>query len=345
MKKNISLEDITFGIENETNRPTEITGRIGRYHDGRTCTQSPAFERRKWKAERDSSISVRNAGFTGCEYVSPVMKGEKGLKNLKKMFEWFAESGHKVNNSCGLHMTFGIESICGTTDPKEIAPFLATLGKYAMNLQDGLYAQTGSRRDAFHYASRFVSGDDNTQCWTTKAIIELAQKENPTCHDISRLGHQSARHKVINFTKVGYGTTSRSVFEFRWGAATCNWKKVLLHVATCLFLIRLAWKNRHHAKDRVGFRMDKRIHRDAPNMGVKTFKDILTKWKMSKCGHGLLEESPTLKENWNDLVDVGFRMAEQYDQKFTGLNPSDQRQAQANRIGNQPVTPPPLPQS
>ena len=332
MDKIIPLEKIGFGVENETNRPTGIEGRIGAYHRGVACRQSPSFNRKKWKAERDNSIRVSQSGFTQCEYVSPILRGEKGLQNVKKMFEWISESGHRVNNSCGLHMTFGVQDICGTEDPKEIAPFLATLGKYAINMQDGLYAQTGARRDCHGYASRFNSSLEYS-CSTTREIKKLLSLEAPTASDIQSLGWRCERHKAINFNKVGYGTTSSSVFEFRWGAGTTNYRKVLLHLASCMFLIRLAWKNRHHSNDRVGLRRDKRIHRDATTSGVKTFKDLLTKWKMSKCGHGLLDESETLREHWNEMVDLGFRMATKYDERFSAMTTSGRDSARYNQVG------------
>jgi len=51
-----------------------------------------------------------------CEFVSPILKGADGLINLRDFVAWVNEIGATVDESCGLHITVGVESIIGTTD-------------------------------------------------------------------------------------------------------------------------------------------------------------------------------------------------------------------------------------
>jgi hypothetical protein len=56
----------------------------------------------KWKIVSDSSISGTNT----FELVSPVLQGEAGLAELKKVCEVLTTLGAKINKTCGLHIHF-----------------------------------------------------------------------------------------------------------------------------------------------------------------------------------------------------------------------------------------------
>ncbi len=56
----------------------------------------------KWKIISDSSITGENS----FELVSPVLQGEAGLAELKKVSEVLTRLGAKINKTCGLHIHF-----------------------------------------------------------------------------------------------------------------------------------------------------------------------------------------------------------------------------------------------
>jgi hypothetical protein len=58
-----------------------------------------------WKITTDGSIS----GESSFEIVSPILQGESGLEDLKKVAEALKELNAKVNKTCGLHIHFSAE--------------------------------------------------------------------------------------------------------------------------------------------------------------------------------------------------------------------------------------------
>jgi len=63
-----------------------------------------------WASERDGSLT-NTAGRGMChEVISPVMEGEAGLRTVGKVMTALSRAGAKVNSTCGLHTTFGIEN-------------------------------------------------------------------------------------------------------------------------------------------------------------------------------------------------------------------------------------------
>jgi hypothetical protein len=56
-----------------------------------------------WTIKKDSSISVNRYGQTPFEIVSPVLMGQDGLKQLKKVTDVLSEKCD-VNKSCGVHV-------------------------------------------------------------------------------------------------------------------------------------------------------------------------------------------------------------------------------------------------
>lgn len=53
---------------------------------------------------------------TPCGFVSPILHGDEGIPCLLRFVEWTHAIGATVNDSCGCHITVGIESVIGTND-------------------------------------------------------------------------------------------------------------------------------------------------------------------------------------------------------------------------------------
>jgi hypothetical protein len=60
-----------------------------------------------WKVEYDSSVRSHDPHYEGVEIVSPILRGEQGLKDLVAAVDWLREAGTKVGPDCGLHVHCG----------------------------------------------------------------------------------------------------------------------------------------------------------------------------------------------------------------------------------------------
>jgi Putative amidoligase enzyme len=66
------------------------------------------YTRTFWKIVTDGSIETGGQrGRVGFEVVSPVLSGEEGLAQVRKVMDAIASTGATVNKSCGLHVHIG----------------------------------------------------------------------------------------------------------------------------------------------------------------------------------------------------------------------------------------------
>jgi hypothetical protein len=79
------------------------------YH-GRTCQccgrRVSGFT--KWKVERDGSVSV---GSYGGEVITPILRGEEGLEQLRAVMRALREAGATVDRSCGMHVHVSVQDL------------------------------------------------------------------------------------------------------------------------------------------------------------------------------------------------------------------------------------------
>jgi hypothetical protein len=99
---NRKASEIGFGIEIECNIPTAHHAEfpVGGYHRG---TPVNVDGLRNWNTQADGSV-VASGDYYPAEIVSPILKGEDGLRQVVAMLDYLAEIGAKVNPSCGLHV-------------------------------------------------------------------------------------------------------------------------------------------------------------------------------------------------------------------------------------------------
>ena len=58
-----------------------------------------------WKVTTDSSVTSYNTGtYVGLELVSPILKGDKGLDDLRTALTVLSNIGARVDSTCGLHV-------------------------------------------------------------------------------------------------------------------------------------------------------------------------------------------------------------------------------------------------
>ena len=150
-----------------------------------------------WKLVTDSSLT----GNQSFELVSPILHGEKGLKDLEKVC-WVLELCNvKVDNSCGLHIHM------------DAADFTINTWK---NLALG-YKRLEKVIDAFMPSSR----RNNRFCQGFEAITEQNIKNAVTICDLRRAFGNDRYHKVNLEAYARHRTV-----EFRQHGGTTNFVKM-----------------------------------------------------------------------------------------------------------------------
>ena len=202
MDTGTNASNLTFGVEFETVIPFAAI-LVGRYHNGLEVDSMPG-----WKVEHDSSIQCP-AGYESAEFVSPVLKGADGLREVIKMIEYIKSIGGKVNPSCGFHVHVGWGE---DTDGQTTAKLVKLVSYY----EKGLYAATGTK-----------SRENGSYCKSVRGSNEMCRKY--------RDGHPGGsnyfnRYSVLNLTNL----SQRPAVEFRLFSATLNPTKAIGFICMAL---------------------------------------------------------------------------------------------------------------
>jgi hypothetical protein len=194
----VNVNEMTFGIEIETTVPYG-TVQVGGHGHGRQVPWLPAG----WLADRDPSIHADVAGHEACEFVSPVLKGKEGIKQMIAAIREIIAKGGKVNASCGLHIHVGFD--------KRNAVALRKLVAMVANFEKAIYAQTGTK----------------------------ARENGRWCSGLSRYGSldRAMQHRTATRYYIVNTITDKPTVEFRPFAATLNVTKILGHVLTVIGMV------------------------------------------------------------------------------------------------------------
>jgi hypothetical protein len=232
---------IRFGIELETKIPIISGVRVGGYHNGLPVTgaldltgaqlAAPKFGSAPWRADRDGSI-VCQPDELPCEFVSPILYGAEGVEHLCRFVEWLNAIGAKVDASCGVHITIGIESVIGSTNAEKVREFVRKLAHIAQWHARSLYGQTGTGRHLNRY-SHTLAADVAKHMRAIIATSSVVDKERAAV---------ACGRGMVNFQKIfrsnadGYA----GAIEFRVFAGTVSLNKILHHLASVIGLCRRA---------------------------------------------------------------------------------------------------------
>lgn len=234
---------IQWGIELETRIPQSSGVMVGGYHNGLSVNvgldprtmlpiNAPKFNNAAWKAERDGSIRC-DAGQLPCEFVSPILQGAEGVEHLMRFVAWMNAIGASVNDSCGCHITVGIESIIGSSDTKAVSEFIRKLAHIARWHARSLYGQTGAGRHTNHYSHPLY---EETGAKMRKIVTCEEERVKAECAEQCGRG-------MVNFRKAFKRDRDGrfiGVVEFRVFAGTTNMEKIMHHLASVLGLCRRA---------------------------------------------------------------------------------------------------------
>lgn len=205
----MNASDLTFGIELETTIPAGAV-RVGGYHSGNPVPGLPSG----WEAKYDASIQA-TPGRSGCEFVSPVLKGAEGVRQVIEVIAQLNEMGAKVNASTGLHVHVGWVGDSAA---------LARLVTLVANFEKAIFAATGTKnRERGHWCGSLRRhGDRNRAAEASRRV----------------------RYHVLNLNNLATGR--RQTVEFRAFSGTLNITKVLGYVRMCLGLVERALKTQRN---------------------------------------------------------------------------------------------------
>ena len=206
----MNANDLTFGIEIETIAPDSAVRndglRIGGYRRGIQVPYLPEG----WKAEADGSINNGHGGHK-CEIVSPVLRGEEGIRQVIEVVRTLEAKGHRVNASCGVHIHIGWKR-----EWPSIA--LARLVTIAAYVERGLYAITGTK-----------SRERGTWC----GGVRKYGNDKDAKPNLDR-----NRYHALNLTNLARG--AKDTVEFRVFSGSLNPTKLVGWVQVCLGLVHRA---------------------------------------------------------------------------------------------------------
>lgn len=230
--RDITLDDITFGIEIETvelsrrnlaHAIQSVTG--GEVRQGyRVVTP----DGREWKAVSDGSLRSRN-GYSG-EVVSPIMR-YSDLEQVQEIIRAIRRAGAKVNESCGIHIHVGADAF--GFGSKNAAKTLKNLINIC-HARDEWIAKalgiTSRRRNnwCLPVSSDLVEKVKSDRRPTLERLnVHWYGRENvrPTHYD-------SSRYHGLNLHNVWY----RGTVEYRWFEATLHAGEIKAYVQFAMLL-------------------------------------------------------------------------------------------------------------
>ena len=199
--------ELTFGVEIEILNTIDRSAIATALQAEGISAASESYNHRTttwWKVITDASC--------GLEVVSPILSGEQGLNELKKVCEVLTRVGCEVDKSCGIHVHIGADAL-GVGRVKSVIKRWLT--NEAQNLDS---IQPPSRR-----------GTNNPYCQPLANTMRTHLIDN--CFNIEDLANiQSTRYSKLNLQSY---RTHRTI-EFRHHAGSTdsteitNWVKFLL---------------------------------------------------------------------------------------------------------------------
>lgn len=211
----MASNDFTFGVEIESTMPAGI--RIGGHGNGIQVPWLPTG----WKADGDPSIIPGGNNRVGCEFVSPVLRGPEGIRQLMEVIAEIKRQGGEVNPSCGLHVHVGFD-LANTMAVHRLISLVS-------NHERGMYAITGTRRREAGQGSRYST------CWC-KGLRQYGKVQ-----DAERYA-KGDRYHMLNLQ------TWKPTVEFRVFAGSLNALKVATYVMVCVGLCDRACSTKRSAK-------------------------------------------------------------------------------------------------
>lgn len=226
----------TLGIESITNRQFEGMP----YTFGVEIETNDAGDNFDPDEENLNFASVSDGSVSGPEFVSGVLTGDSGVKQIQKVCKLLNERNYTISQSCGIHVHIG-----GATFNRRFQLLSIMLGlqvqeeMFAMqppSRQDNTYCKAISD-DYYAIGKLFSAGDLKTASYYN--ALKLLRKytsntsygtfdENVNKKSRHPNGHYcSSRYKWMNLNNCAYGDGPNTI-EFRLHSATMDAHKILM---------------------------------------------------------------------------------------------------------------------
>lgn len=155
--------------------------------------------KRHWKIVSDASLTGNNT----FELVSPILKGETGINELKTVCRVLNECGAKVNKSCGTHVHFDA-----------VGFDIETWKRIYLN-----YFRLENTIDGFMPRSR----RENTYCKALRNITNFESKING-CSNLNEIASVFGSSRYFKINPVSY--SRHNTCEFRQHSGTIEFEKI-----------------------------------------------------------------------------------------------------------------------
>jgi hypothetical protein len=216
----MNIHDLTFGVELEFNSPLSRDKTTAFLKKEGVEVRFESYNhdtKNHWKLTTDGSLTS-----SGCELVSPILKGEEGLDQIKKITSILQKIGCVIDNRCGLHVHIGVRQI-----PNQLDFFKKLVMIYNNHIEtfDSLMPVT-RRKNSNIYCRDFNT--DN--CDKIKSSVNLQNL-------IMLL--QDTRYTKLNLQSYWlHGTV-----EFRHHSGTLSFYKIKNWIDICRHLVVAATNN------------------------------------------------------------------------------------------------------
>lgn len=199
----------TFGVEIEAyNVPREVL--LAELRAQGLVAENEGYNhttRAHWKIVHDGSVT----GDNGFELVSPVLRGLEGLAELEKACRALRLCGAKVNQSCGLHVHFGMRDATISHARQVVRNYLA--------LEPTIDQLLPPSRRHNSYCQSLRRG-------RTQAQAEAAILAATTMEQLATAANANDRYHKVNVTSFG----RQGTLEFRQHSASTDYEKIAFWV-------------------------------------------------------------------------------------------------------------------
>jgi hypothetical protein len=223
----------TFGIEIECIMPQSMThsrlaGLLSQVDGIQASAEMYNHQSRDyWKIVTDGSLGDYSRG---AELVSPILRGEEGFEQVRKVCGILNANNVKVNRRCGFHVHVGARD-------RGVSFFRSLLM---------LYAHYEPVLDTLVSPSRRASG--NTYCRSTKVLVDGRRQEIESAVDIDGLTNAYSRSgrndrggdhgRLVKLNLAAYWR--HGTVEFRHHQGTVNAEKAETWIRLCIALVEAA---------------------------------------------------------------------------------------------------------
>lgn len=200
------LSERTYGVEIEALFPSRYTREsmcrhltnlgvevicTGYNHDNSYTT---------WKMTTDASIRADRPGYNTCEIVSPILRGDEGLRKINELCRVLDDSGFIVNKTCGFHVHHDVRDM----DDRQ-----------RLNIID-FYRVNETIFDSI--CSRSRRGNNNAFC---QSLRGFSPRHIPSSRYVKVNGQSYSRHGTVEF-RQHQGTVDYQKIA--------NWVRLTQHV-------------------------------------------------------------------------------------------------------------------